>query len=114
MLRQLLHSDLREVGQLVVASQEHVTTRLDCSREVECVGQPVSARLSGRDGRVSVATADSAGPDVHRGSQAQCPQVGPVEEPEKVRKALRLFRPKKGDETFGARQIADRESMAGL
>ena len=90
--RQLLHRDVREVGQLIVIRQKHVTARFDCSGEVEGVSQPVSLRLSGRDCRVRMTTTDSAGPDVHRGSQGQRPQVGPVEESEKVLKQLSVSR----------------------
>jgi len=51
---------------------------------------------------------------VHRGSQAQRPQVRPVEEPEKVRQPLAGANAEKRDQTFRAGQLADRESMAGL
>lgn len=71
--RQLLDRDVGEVGQLIVVGQKHVTTGLDRRGEMKRVGQPVPLRLSGRDGGVGVATPDSAGPDVHRGSQAQRP-----------------------------------------
>ena len=59
-------------------------------------------------------TTDSAGPDVHRGSQAQRSQVRLVEEPEKVRHALTAAWAKDRDQTFRAGQLADRESMASL
>src|SRR5438105_1318835 len=86
--RQFLDRDVREVGQLVVVGQKHITARLDCSGKMEGVGQPIALRLSGWDCRVCVTTPDSAGPDMHRGSQAQRPQVRLVEEPEKVRQPL--------------------------
>jgi len=112
--RHLLDGDVREVGQLVVVGQKHVTAGLDRGGEMEGVGEPVPLRLSGRNCRVCVTTPDSAGPGVHGGSQAQRAQVRPVEEPEKVRQPLVAARAKDRDQTFRAGQVADRESTAGL
>jgi hypothetical protein len=113
-LRQFLDRDVREGGQLIVVRQKHVTAELDSGGEVEGVGQPIALRLSGRDGRVCMTTTDSASPDMHRGSQAQRPQVRLVKEPEKVRQPLTAAWAKDRDQTFCAGQLADRESMASL
>src|SRR5438067_503714 len=110
--RQLLDCDVREVGQLIVVRQKHLTAELDRGGQVQGVGQPVPLRLSGWDRRVCMTTTDNAGPDMHRGSQAQRPQVRLVEEPEKVRHPLTAAWPKDRDQTFRAGQLADRESMA--
>jgi hypothetical protein len=61
-----------------------------------------------------VATPDRGGAVMHRGGQAQRPQVRPVEEPEEVRQSMAIARAKERDQTFRAGHVADRESMAGL
>src|SRR6266581_233439 len=104
--RQLLDCDVREVGQLIVVRQKHLTAELDSGGQVEGVGQPVPLRLSGWDRRVCMTTTDSAGPDMDRGSQAQRPQVRLVEEPEKVRHPLTAAWAKNRDQTFCAGQVA--------
>ena len=81
--RQLLDHDVREVGQLIVVGQKHVTAELDRRREMEGVCQPVPLWLSGWNCRVCMSTPDRAVRGVHRGSQAQRPQVRPVEESKK-------------------------------
>ena len=98
---------------MVVIGQKHVTAELDRGSEMQGVGEPIPLRLSGRNCRVHVATPDSTGPDVHRGAQAQRPQVRPVEEPEKVLKELPVSWLKGEYQRFGAGQLADYEPMPG-
>lgn len=61
-----------------------------------------------------MAAPDSAGPCMHRGSQAQRPQVRPVEDAEEVRQSLTTTRTENRNQAFRAGQLADRESMASL
>ena len=112
--RQLLDRDIREAGQLIVVGQEHIRAGLERGGEMQGIGQPVPPRLSGRDRRVGVAAPDRGGSIMHRGRQAQRPQVRPVEEPEEVRQPRAAARAQDRDQTFRTGQFADRESMAGL
>lgn len=112
--RKHLDHDVREVCQLVVVGQKHITARLDGGGEMEGIGQSVSPWLRGWDCRVSVAAPDSTGPGVHCSSQPQCSQVRPMEEAEKVGKSLTAARAENWNQAFRAGQFTDGEPMAGL